>query len=201
MPSVSHWFSGPAPYLALSFVFAVVVSLIGIRDNISSKAFVALVVVVACLSLLAWYTAAKQEGENADLRERLIGGSGPCFVQLAIQQFPLRLVNPSGETLRNVRITISKIDNMVDMTQSIMFGQPISIPAVYPFDAGQNLPVEVTYGEYSIDIRTEAGAFLERLSLRFEEGRVEQGYYVKRRGGDEKILIEAGRVPPPTAQK
>ncbi len=206
IPAPDHWFSGPALYLAMSFIFVVTVALIGIKEMISGKLFCALIVAAAVLSVMAWYTAAKQEEANADLREQLVGGEGFCFViglynNPQAKVFPLIVWNPGDEPLRNVTISILKIDTLEDTVNSLMHSAPIFIGTLFAKEFNHALAVTVPFGEYSIDIKTEAAAFVERLSLRFENGEIQQSYYVKSRGPNGKILFESGKVPPPTSQK
>jgi hypothetical protein len=65
MPETHHWFTGAALFLAGSFAFAILVGLIGIKEMVSRKLFAILTAMAVILSGLAWYTAAKQEEQNA----------------------------------------------------------------------------------------------------------------------------------------
>jgi hypothetical protein len=65
MPAFQYWITGTSLFLAGSFVFTVAVGLIGIREMISHKAFMILMVFAVALSFLAWRTAAKQEEVSA----------------------------------------------------------------------------------------------------------------------------------------
>jgi hypothetical protein len=66
LPPPHFWFTGAALFLAGSFAFTVLVGLIGIRQMISNRIFMVLLIVAAVLSALAWRTAAKQaEDEDA----------------------------------------------------------------------------------------------------------------------------------------
>ena len=67
-PPLSNWFSGTAIFLAGSFTFGVVVGLIGIRSMISDRVYWIFLVAAMVRGLLAWYTAAKQERDSAELK-------------------------------------------------------------------------------------------------------------------------------------
>jgi PBP1b-binding outer membrane lipoprotein LpoB len=64
-PAFHFWFTGTALFLAGSFIFTVIVALIGIREMVTHKQFAALILAALLLSGLAWRTAAKQEADSA----------------------------------------------------------------------------------------------------------------------------------------
>jgi uncharacterized protein YdbL (DUF1318 family) len=65
LPAPDFWFTGTSLFLAGSFVFTIAVGLIGIREMISQRKFLVLMVFAVLLSGLAWRTAAKQEEDSA----------------------------------------------------------------------------------------------------------------------------------------
>ncbi|MGH7456000.1 MAG: hypothetical protein ACRENG_31895 [bacterium] len=67
MPGLQYWFSGTALFLPVSFAITVVIGLVGIKDMISGKWIISLMVLSFIVTLIAWYTAAKQEKESAEL--------------------------------------------------------------------------------------------------------------------------------------
>jgi hypothetical protein len=71
MPSLEHWFSGSALFLALSFLFAAAVGIFGIKEMISERWLLGLMLLITNLTAFAWYVAAKQEQENSNLKAML----------------------------------------------------------------------------------------------------------------------------------
>jgi hypothetical protein len=71
IPEWQYWLSGTPLYLATSSAFAVVVSVAGLRDKISSKALMCCLSVAVVFSLFAWLAAAKQERDGALLKSSL----------------------------------------------------------------------------------------------------------------------------------
>jgi hypothetical protein len=57
--------------LAGSFAFTIAVGLIGIRAMISDRIFVIFLFAAVNLSLLAWYSAARQEADSAELKDSI----------------------------------------------------------------------------------------------------------------------------------
>jgi septal ring factor EnvC (AmiA/AmiB activator) len=124
MPSWENWFSGTALFLAGSFLFAISVGIIGIREMISDRTFLAFMFIALNLGLLAWYTAAKQESENTNLKTTLsrIAESikpepqTPDFVEAATRANPVQLretVSNFTQELRTFQNEISEIDGRI----------------------------------------------------------------------------------------
>jgi uncharacterized protein YdbL (DUF1318 family) len=65
LPAADFWFTGTSLFLAGSFAFTIAVGLIGIKEMISQRKFMVLMVFAILLSGLAWRTAAKQEEDSA----------------------------------------------------------------------------------------------------------------------------------------
>jgi hypothetical protein len=64
MPAFGYWFSGTALFLAGSFSLTVAMALIGIKDMISNKLIVGILLASLVLMLIGWWTAAKQEEQS-----------------------------------------------------------------------------------------------------------------------------------------
>jgi hypothetical protein len=65
-PAAHFWFSGTALFLACSFVFTVLIGLIGIKKMISRPTFWILIAFALVLSGLAWRTAAQQQSDEVE---------------------------------------------------------------------------------------------------------------------------------------
>ena len=65
MPALQYWFTPSAFFLLGSFVITVVLGLIGVRTVIETKWIVLLVAASFVITIVGWWTAAKQEEQNA----------------------------------------------------------------------------------------------------------------------------------------
>ncbi|HUA52973.1 MAG TPA: hypothetical protein VMB81_12465 [Candidatus Sulfotelmatobacter sp.] len=98
MPPLSFWFTGTSLYLFFSFAFVVGVALVGIRDMISGRLFIILIGAAIVLAFFAWRTAAIQERDAAEQKQRndrldaqndsLSDGLGKIAAALNIQMTP-----------------------------------------------------------------------------------------------------------------
>jgi hypothetical protein len=111
MPAVQYWFSGAALYLAGSFAFAIIVSLIGIRSMISQRSFYGLIFIAVVLSGLAWHTAAKQE-RDSDLQ-----GTKIEALNNGLKTLTDTLKLPQGLSIQE---TTSAIKNQLDESKSML---------------------------------------------------------------------------------
>ena len=117
IPSAVYWFSGTALFLAGSFIFGVVVGLIGIREMISDRTFWSFLVVAVVLGLLAWYTAAKQERDSAELKDSInkIAGSANVDTGQSVSALADKIIeklNSQIAPLQSRRLQPSEISKM-----------------------------------------------------------------------------------------
>ncbi len=128
LPALENWFSGSAVFLAGSFVFTVVVGLIGIRTMVPDRLFIFLLFVALNLSLLAWYVAARQE-ENAskttDILQAIATGGRPIeqpdFVEALRRNTPAQLRQAVSDFSQELRQFDDEIMNRtVKSTNAMM---------------------------------------------------------------------------------
>jgi hypothetical protein len=68
--------------------------------------------------------------------------------------------------------------------------QMISVGTLYPGETFRRLNLEIRLDSYIIDIRTRATpyGYFESLKLTEDNGQVHQSYYVRRVGGDKRLM-------------
>lgn len=71
MPAIHYWLSGASLFLAGSFILTIIVGLIAIRDLISNKFIVVLVIAALILMGIGWWSTAKQENASAELVDNI----------------------------------------------------------------------------------------------------------------------------------
>ena len=69
MPALEFWFTGTAIFIAASFAFSVVTTLLGLHSLVHRKIFLLLIVCAVVLGFFAWRSAAKQELDIATQQE------------------------------------------------------------------------------------------------------------------------------------
>ncbi|MBI2716642.1 MAG: hypothetical protein HYX37_19680 [Rhizobiales bacterium] len=116
MPSIDHWFSGAALFLAGSFLFTIAVGIIGIREMISDKIFLVFLFAAVNLGLLAWYTAAKQERDTAELRINItkIAGAAGANPNQSVQTLADEIIKRIAPISEGLETTKKKVEAIIN---------------------------------------------------------------------------------------
>ena len=116
MPPISFWFTGTALYLAASFVFAIGVGLIGIKDMIPKKLFYVLLAFAVLLSGTAWHVAAQQEQDSFN-QDQILDGISKSIGKIA----SATNVNPnqsSNELAEKIIKKFNDLQSQINQTKS-----------------------------------------------------------------------------------
>jgi hypothetical protein len=68
MPELQYWFTSNAFFLLGSFIIASILGLIGVRTMISKRWIVLLICASIVITIVGWWTAARQEKDSTELK-------------------------------------------------------------------------------------------------------------------------------------
>jgi hypothetical protein len=159
MPPLACWFSGTALFLAGSFSFTIAVGLIGIKEMISDRFFIIFLFAAVNLSLLAWYTAAKQASDSADLTASIqkIAGTAninPNQSAQALADEIIKRLEPLKEGLDSTKKEVDRLVNPPRVPDGIYQNNRLVGTAINPVIDSNNKTVsfQVLSGATNMDI-------------------------------------------------
>ena len=116
MPPLTSWFSGTALFLGGSFAFTIAVGLIGIKEMISDRVFIIFLFVAVNLSLLAWFTAAKQAADSDILQASIqkIAGTAHIDPNQSAQALADEIIKRLAPLKEGLDSTKKEVDRLVN---------------------------------------------------------------------------------------
>ena len=157
-----------------------------------------------CIAFGGIWAAVRQSNFNAELREKndeitrlqrenadLIIGGDDAVVVSALYGSPvppgtrLPLVISNLGTTTPVRDVIIEILDRASLTNVLT----LQLGTVLPDEHLRRIDGQITAGDYAINIKTARGSFFERLTLRQRGDEINQSYYIRRTGSQDKLWV------------